>query len=53
MMNTFIIVNITQYVIDRLEDKSMFVHFKKAFPITSLGHSFERRGYCLLLCFES
>ena len=29
----------------------MFVHFKKAF--TSLRHSFERRAYWLLLCFES
>ena len=41
------------YVRDSLEDKSMLLHFKKAFPFTSLGHSFERRAYCLLLCFES
>ena len=60
MMNSFIIVNITPYVIDSLEDKSMLVLFKKAFPLTwalgpslSLGHSFERRAYYLLLCFES
>ena len=39
---------------DSLEDKSMlFVHFKKAFPLTLLGHSFERRAYWLLFCFES
>ena len=53
MMNSFIIVNITPYAIDSLEDKSMLVHFKKAFPLTSLGHSFERRAYYLLLRFES
>ena len=53
MMNTFIIVNITRYAIDSLEDKSMFVLFKKTFPLTSFGHSFERRAYYLLLCFES
>ena len=53
MMNSFIIVNITPYVIDSLDDNSMLVHFKKAFSITSLGHSFERRAYYLLLCFES
>ena len=41
------------YVRDSLEDKSMLLHFKKAFPLTSLGHSFERRVYYLLLCFES
>ena len=45
MMNTFIIVNITPYIVDSLEDKPMLVHFKKAFPLTSLGHSFERRAY--------
>ena len=45
MMNTFIIVNITPYAID--------IHFKKAFPLTSLGHSFERRAYYLLFCCES
>ena len=46
MMNTFIIVNI-----DSLENKSMLlVHFKKAFPLTLLGHSFDRRAaYWLLL----
>ena len=45
MMNTFIIGNIT-YIRDTLEDKSMLVHFKKAFPLTSsLGNSFERRAY--------
>ena len=54
MLNTFIIVNITPYARDSLEDKSMLlVLFKKAFPLTSLGHSFERRGYYLLLCFEN
>ena len=52
-MNSFIMVNITPYAIDSLEDKSMLVHFKKAFPLTPLGHSFERRAYYLLLCFES
>ena len=36
-----------------VEDKSMLVLFKKALPFTSLGHPFERRAYCLLLCFES
>ena len=36
-----------------LENKSMLVLFKKGFPLTSLGHPFERRGYYLLLCFES
>ena len=44
VMNTFIIVNITpicRQVRDSLEDKSMLlVHFKKAFPLTLLGHSF-------------
>ena len=31
---------------DSFEDKSMFlVHFKKALPLTLLGHSFERRDY--------
>ena len=53
MMNSFIIVNNTPYAIDSLEDKSMLALFKKAFPLTSLGHSFERRGYYLLLCFEN
>ena len=53
VMNTFIIVNITPYIVDSLEDKPMLVHFKKAFPLTSLGHSFQRRAYYLLLCFES
>ena len=51
MMNTFIIiVNITS-----LEDKSMLlVHFKKAFPLTLLGYSFERRAYWwLVFHFES
>ena len=52
MINSFIIVNITRYAIDSLEDKSMFVLFKKAFPLTSFGHSFERRASHLLLCFE-
>ena len=53
MMNSFIIVNNTPYAIDSLEDKSTLALFKKAFPLTSLGHSFERRGYYLLLCFEN
>ena len=43
------VVNITHpymQVRDSLEDKSMLlVHFKKAFPLTLLGHSFERRAY--------
>ena len=52
-MNSFIINNIIPYAIYSLEDKSILVHFRKAFPITSLGHSFERRAYYLLLCFES
>ena len=51
MMNTFIKFNITPYVRDSLEDEFMLVHFRKAF--TSLWDSFERRAYCLLLCFES
>ena len=51
MMNSFIIVNITPYAIDSLEDKSMLVHFKKAFPLTPLGHSFERRAYYLTALF--
>ena len=42
IMNFFIIVNIT-YVKDSLEDKFILVHFKRIFPLTSLGHSFERR----------
>ena len=53
MMNSFIIVNITPYAIDSLEDKSMIVLFKKVFSLTSLGHSFKRRAYYLLLYFES
>ena len=41
-------------IIDSLEDKSMrLVQFKKAFPLTLLGHTFERRAYWLLFCFES
>ena len=52
-MNTFIIVNITPYVRGSLEDKSILVHFKKVFPLTSRGHSFERRAWCLLLCSEN
>ena len=31
----------------------MLVRFKKSFLITSQWHSFERRTYGLLLCFES
>ena len=53
MMNSFIIVNITPYAKDSLEDKSILVLFKKAFPLTSLGRSFQRRAYNLLLCLES
>ena len=52
-MKSFIINNIIPYAIYSLEDKPILVHFRKAFPITSLGHSFERRAYYLLLCFES
>ena len=51
-MNSSIINNIIPYAIYSLEDKPMLVHFKKVFPRTSLGHSFER-AYYLLLCFES
>ena len=30
---------------DSLENKStLFVHFKKAFPLTLLGHSFDRKA---------
>ena len=36
MMNTFIIVNITQHVRDGLEDKSMIVPSKKAFFLPSV-----------------
>ena len=52
-MNSFIINNIIPYAIYSLEDKPILVHFRKAFPITSLVHSFERRAYYLLLCFEN
>ena len=52
MMNTFITVNIALTCKRCLEDKSMLFHFKKAFPLTLLGHSFERRTYCLLPCFQ-
>ena len=31
----------------------LFFPFKKAFPLTLLGHSFERRAYWLLFNFES
>ena len=31
----------------------LLVHFIKAFPLTLLGHSFERRASWLLFCFES
>ena len=32
----------------------LLVYFKKAFPLTLLGHSFDRRtAYWLLFCFES
>ena len=37
------------YVRDCLEDKSVLVHFKKAFSLTSLGYSFERRAYWFAL----
>ena len=54
MMNTFIIINIGPiHVSDSLEDKSMFVNFKKTFPLNSLGHSFERRAYCLRVCLKA
>ena len=55
MMNTFIWVNISysyMWVRDSWEDKYMFlVHFKKAFSLTLLGHSFYRRTYWLLFHF--
>ena len=35
-------VTLTPYVRDSSEDKSMLLHFKKSFSLTSLGHSFER-----------
>ena len=45
MMNTFLIVNIAPYLRDSLENKSMLpVHLKKAFSLTLLGHSFDRRA---------
>ena len=39
---------------DSLENKPMLlVHFKKAFPLTLLGHSFDRRAaYWLLFCLK-
>ena len=37
------------YVRDSLEDKSMFVHFKKVFSLTSVWNSFERRAYWFVL----
>ena len=46
MMNSFIIVKITPYA---LNGKSMLVLFKKVFPLTSLGHSFERTAYFFVL----
>ena len=53
MMNTLITVNITLYVGKRcLEEKSMLLaHFKKAFPLTLLGHSLkvELTDYCFIL----
>ena len=53
MVNTFITVNIALTCKRCLEDKSMLFHFKKAFPLTLLGHSLERRAYWLLFCFKS
>ena len=41
MVNTFIIVNINPHVRDKLHEKSVLVHSKNVFPLTSLGHSFE------------
>ena len=32
-----------------LEDKAMLAHSKKAFPLASLGHSFEGRAYWFVL----
>ena len=52
MVNTFITVNIALTCKRCLEDKSMLFHFKKAFPLTLLEHSFERRACCLLPCFQ-
>ena len=52
MLNSFKIVNINPYAIDSLEDKSMLVLFKKAFPLTSLGLSHlkeELTTYCFVL----
>ena len=44
MMNTFIIVSITA-IFNSLEDICYaWVHFKNAVPLTSLGHSLERRA---------
>ena len=40
------------YVRDSLDDKSMLGHFKKASPLTSLGHSFERRAYWFVLSYQ-
>ena len=36
MMNTFLIVNITPHVRNSLDNKSMLVHFKKAFLLSSV-----------------
>ena len=52
-MSTFIMVILPPYVRDSFDDKSMlFLYFRKAFPLTLLGHPFERRAYRLLFCFE-
>ena len=53
MMNIFLIVIITPYLTDTLEEKSIRVRIKKVFPLISFGHSLEGRAYCTLLCFES
>ena len=51
-VNTFLIVNITPYLRDSLEDKSMIAPSKKSLVSSLflprkniLGHSFERRAY--------
>ena len=58
-MNTFTIVNITHTIVrDSLEDKSMLIHSKKAFPLPSVCPGAEYTWALiwkksLLICFES
>ena len=49
MVNTFVIVNITPIWRDSLKDKPMLFHSKKAFSLTSLEQSFERKAYWFVL----